>query len=480
MEYTRHYYVTVRNSLTTKAAKLDAIIEDVNSHITERNGIILADGQILKNKISVPDILDYCFHDNDVQDIAPREWGQKQREYFRLENPYQLSEEHGEYGHSWIVIESHEKYIENSERILALLHGGKDGRPFYCSCHYAQVVYTSKRRFVCMMCGMLHCVLEAELTRRFKQSMTAEEWFDYFDSEGPRQEEEIELDIIDFQDIETLSKIWITDQYEEASRELTFFARSTPEEFEKYRGSIITPEILIEAGFSPVYEPPPPAYQISGVKHDVDIVSNAFGSFEEGVIAYQSGKTQVTQLKLATLQLFHAVELLLKIRLEQVSPNALANNPNNPTVLKLLAEKGVSIADDEHKTIDSLRKLRNSLQHNEGRFNYRSILKLLRSTLIFIERFSYEELHIWVADAITSDAWQILLHLEPIQANAVKLSIEAIKQIEETGECEITSCPRCGRDTLISEFMRGSLCIFCRHRPTVEELFPDELSSGEL
>src|ERR1700749_3702469 len=253
-EHSKFYYLPIEHSFIAKdilitknesvelgfiqkEIALKEAINSINQQVIERGGFILGDGQILINIISMSDVLDYginLIELNEIQEFSPREWGAKQKEFFKISSPYQLSEDNGEYSFGWILINSHEKYLSEGERIFALLHGEKDERPFYCPCHNAQVVYTSYRRFVCMMCGMLHCVLEKALYRSFTSSMSAEEWFDYFSQDGSKQEEVVDVDIVDFQDIENLPKIWTTDQYEGSANELVFFSRSSPEELEEY------------------------------------------------------------------------------------------------------------------------------------------------------------------------------------------------------------------------------------------------------
>jgi hypothetical protein len=494
--YTKLYYLPIEHSFIPKETPADSSLEEMpavykfiqkqidlkeavnrfNQIVQERDGIILADGQILLRRFSISDVKDYGINAIDIpdtQEFSPREWDAKQKEYFGIKNPYQLSEDNEIYSYGWILIDSHEEYLEQGERILAMLHGEKDERPFYCNCHNAQVVYTSTSRFVCMMCGMLHCVLEKALSRSFRYSMTAEKWFEYFDEDGTKKEEEIDLDIVDFQDIENLPKIWVTDQYEEASRELIFFSRSTPEELEAYWKTTATPETLIEAGFSVVHQPPEPIFQIAGFKYEVDKLTNALSSLEESVFSYQKGRTQTAYLKSAILQIFHALELLLKARLEELDPTALTNNPNNPTVVKLLQQKGVTFNDEERKTIAALRKLRNLLQHAEASFNYRTALSLLQKTFIFIDRLCIDELKIWIAEQIKEDAWQVILPIASIQSNAQRLTAEIIEQVENDSECEVSSCSRCKAEALVSRSNGGSICIYCRHRPTLDDLEAD-------
>ena len=451
-----------------------------NQIIQERGGIILADGQLLSTRFSISDVLDYgidAIELSEVQEFSLREWRDKQKEYFGIERPYQFSEENGKFSYGWILIDSHEKYLEQGERILALLHGERDERPFYCNCHNAQVVYTSHFRFVCMMCGMLHCVLEEAFGHNFRYSMSAEEWFDYFGEDGTKKEEEINLDIVDFQDMESLPKIWLTDQYEEASRELIFFSRSTPEELETYWKTTVTTEILIEAGFSEVHQPPEPIFQMAGFKYEVDKMTNALSSFEESMFSYQKGRMQNAYLNSAILQIFHALELLLKARLEEIDPVALTNNPNNPTVVTLLQQNGIAFIEEERKTIAALRKLRNLLQHSEASLNYRTVLSLLQKTFIFIDRFCIDELKIWIAEQIKDDAWQIILPITSIQNNAQRITALIIEQVRNDSECKVSTCLRCKANALVSRVNRGSICIYCRHRPTLGEIEADSTDS---
>lgn len=453
--------------------QIEEAVNSINRRISERGAIVLPDGQILKIAFKMSDVLDYGINLIDIDtvfEVKPKDWGAKQQEYFQIEYPYQLSEENGKFSIGWILIDSNEMYLDEEERILALLHGEKDGRPFYCTCHSAQVVYTSRRRFVCMMCGMLHCVLEDDLGYDFENTLTAEEWFEYFSDDGTKYETEIDLEVIDFQDIEHLPKIWMTSQYEEAADELIFFTRSSKELLDEYYRTSLNAEVLIETGWSLMPQPPDPVFQFARFRYDVDKITNAMSSLETGILAYDKSRTELSQIKLATLLVFHSIELLLKTRLEQADPSTLSENLNNPTTIKLLKKQGILISIEERKAIDALRKLRNSFQHDDVSYNYRFTLSLLHEAMVFIDRFASEELGIWVGEEISEQAWQILLKFEPIRINAEKIAGEIIKRATNKSDYKIMFCPRCKRETLVSLFNRGSLCIFCRHRPTLEEL----------
>lgn len=502
---TKKLYVPIRNSTITKGFEIKNFVNDTNKIIQDRGAFILTDGQILNNKIEIDDVLEYHLekdwilklekitHDHpdliagrfDQEENLPLElekieWLGDQKTYFGIENPYQVSEEVDDYdyGSNWAFIDTHKSYLELSERIHALLHGVKANRPFYCLCHLAEVVYTSKKRFVCMSCGNLHCVLKEPLKRVFKQSLTDQEWFDYFDDDGSKREEEITLEIVDFLEIENASKIWTTYYYEEAVREFVFFTRATKEELEDYFKHTASAEDLIQAGWSHVLTPPSLAYQLADTSFDIDKLSNALNSLNEGIFSYKKAKTEIDFIKLSVLQLFHTIELILKEKLEELDSNALKHKLDNPTVLKLLQKHGVSFSSDELQAIKELRKLRNLFQHAEAKFNYRAALKLMRNSIVFIDRFCVQELKIWIAEHIDETAWQLIMPFPEIQNNAVKITSQIIENLKTCDDFDISMCLRCNTNTVVSQFNKAGICIYCRHIPTLEEL--DELESVKI
>jgi hypothetical protein len=492
-EYTAHYYFPLRHCFVPavmpvvkqiediapafKSVRDDIAIDDAVSHLNQlvrlRQGVILADGQILTTNVLRPDVLDYGIEPIEAgfsQEFQNREWTILQQMFFQISNPYQLSEEEGQYGYGWILLDSGLEFLNASERILALLHGEHDNRPFYCTCHSAQVTYTNEGRLVCMSCGILHCVLRDKLQRHFKHSLSMHEWFDYFGFDGGRKEEAVNLDIVDFIDIEHVEKIWATDQYEQSASEFVFFTRSSPQELEEYFKAYPSPEVFIEAGWTLVHQPPEPPYQLAGFTYKVDKLTNVISSLNEAVPAYDKARTQLSFLKAAILQLFHAIELILKLRLEELDSSALLQNPNNPTVIDLLREQGVVISDDELTTISELRKLRNAFQHAEPSYNYRATLLLLKQGLVFVDRFSIDELNVWIAEHVSEHVWQLLLLIPSIRSRGNEITSEIIEQIKLVNSYQIATCPRCETQALVSRPNEGSLCINCRHRPTLNEL----------
>ncbi len=162
-------YVHVRRELVDRGAGIQAMLDDINARITGRGGIVLASRQILTSPNSGG-----VGHRNIFQrvpkssDRAPgASLGERQRNYFSallgMSDPFQYAEEREPYQDFCIGTRAPMAYLRPGERALALVDATRDERYFYCPCHYAEVVYTSAHRLVCMSCGQMHCVLAAPL-----------------------------------------------------------------------------------------------------------------------------------------------------------------------------------------------------------------------------------------------------------------------------------------------------------------------------
>lgn len=473
-------YIHVRRDLVEAGAALQTIIDDINRIVRERGAIVLASGQILRVPLLPIWDLDTHFDDySSSPDVHEhREWTTPQRKYFGslwgVTNPFQYSEKPLAYDQYAINVRVHAPYLTEGERILALVDADRDGMRFYCPCHSADVVYTSAHRLVCMGCGQLHCVLADSIQKSFGRGVSAADWDAFFDEEGELIDEDATLHIVDFQELESASKIWTTDAWAEASRKIEFFARASVEERERYKGSVVTPDMLIAAGFTHVSLPPPPALQFGEMEYAVDLGTNAAAAVSAGATAYARSKADPGQLRDAVLHLFQAIELLLKIRLDGVTPGKLDRHPNNPSVLRALEAQGVKLTNAENETVRSLRQLRNKLQHGEARLSYRRTRVLLRRSLVFIDRFVLDELEWWLGDVVSQPAWDALLAIEPVRQNAVRVADESVSRAIATPDYIVEACTRCERNSLIGTPNDGSRCVYCGHRPTVEDLYPED------
>lgn len=406
--------------------------------------------------------------------VAPplREWDDEQRAYFGIDHPFQMGEAGETYTSYHIGTVVQEPYLFPHELVAAIVHGKKDDYPFYCTCHYADVVYTTQHRLVCMSCGGTHVVLREPLQLDPIRLLSAQEWFDHFDEDGASRDDEIEMSIVDFRNVENAKLIWQTDIWEEAKHLFIFWARSTPEEIEEAtRGTEADPSIFLEAGWKPIELPPSPAQQIAKDAVDVDLVENAEHAVREGAEYFLSARTRPEDLVTAIPLLFRAVELLLKARLFELDAKALGDQPNNPTVLKRLVAANVSIDQAELETIIRLRRLRNDLQHGTAKFNYRRGLAVSRATLVFIDRFASAELNLWIGDVVLRDKWEAVLRIPEIAATAERVVEERLVGVRADPSASIAICARCGKGALVRPHPHtGSSCLYCGRAPPPEDV----------
>jgi len=505
-----------RRFLTSSGVDVECFLADVNEKVVRR-GLILWDGQVLTAPITdtikkgilkpkprivhespiLNPILKVVASTDSIivgkhtelfceqvvadptLDVPPRrDWQAPQREFFGLKDPYQMAEDAGEYTQHHVMTRVLDPYLSPTERIAAIVNGEKDSYYFYCPCHQADVVYTTRHRLVCMGCGAMHVVLRQPLPVHPKWLLTPEEWVEFFDDEGSRRDEEIEMSVVDFQDVENAETIWTTNQWDEAKHRFVFFARSSPVEIaEAIRGTEADPSVFLQAGWTPVDTSPPPAHQVANNSVDVDLIENAAYSLREGVTSFLAARKNSERLVNAIPQLFRAVELLLKAKLRDLEAHGLDDHPNNPTVLQRVTARGVSLTKEEVDTVSRLRQLRNVLQHGTAKFNYRTGLAVLRKTIVFLDRFVHAELGLWMGDAIPPDDWYQLLAITKIATTAKEVAGVRLEEIRQDPEATISLCARCGRNALVRPHPRtGASCIFCGHVPVYDEEQQRDLS----
>lgn len=474
-------YVHVRRDLVEAGEALEVLLADVNEKVSRHGAVVLANGQFLRRPIvSNWDVEPYLTDDTtEVFEHLPREWGRSQAAYFQalwgFVQPYQYAAEADAYDRYCVAALDPSPYLVDGEKILALVEAGRDEHYLHCPCHVTQMVYTSRHRLVCMGCGHLHCVLEAPIRRDLGTGLTGAEWDAAIDADGEIVDDGLALPIIDYREVEPLPKLWVTDAWSEATWLIDFYATASAEEIADYERGLPSPEDFMEAGWSQVPTPPSVTAQLSKEGYGFDITQNAAAALNAGAAAYSRGKSEVEALRDAVLQVFHAVELILKIRLEQVEPGALSKRPNNPTVVERLRAAGIAIASSELQAIEDLRVLRNHLQHAGARYSYRDTRRLIRSAFAFLDRFSVHELGWWIGEVIEPPGWSALLNVESIRSTAEAQAVLLLKDVEgASGDIVIRECPFCGRRTLVRASRFGSLCVFCRHKPTLQGFERDE------
>ena len=459
-----------RRWVTAETMDVEGVVAELEEIVSAR-GLLTPDGQVLTSlRRTGPWEASFEASTIDARFDPParRTWGVEQRDFFAIEDPYQMVDDEGPFTWSSIHTTIADSYLTLDERIAAVVHGRRDRCNFTCPCHYAQVAYTTRHRLVCMSCGATHLVLREPVLSTFGRTVTAEEWDELFGIAGSRHHEPLDLAIVDVQDLEAATPyVWLTSQWEEALLDFNLRTRATPEEYDAaIRRTEPDPSVLLEAGFHPVLEPPEPASQLLHGALDIDMLENAAHAYALGVSAYLQSYVRPRLLIDVVKNLFQTVELLLKVRLEESNPLGLQDRPNNPAVIERLSAIGVTLAPSETNTLRHLRMLRNEFQHDSARFNQRETLALSRDAISLIDRFALEELEVWSGDAIAPHEWRQLLRIPDIHQRAISVADRRLEHYRCRPEAEITQCPECDHDTMIRPHQgTGASCALCRYVP---------------
>lgn len=479
-------FVHVRRELVDAGKSLPVIVEDVNQIVRKRTAIMLADAQFLRQQISLDWKIE-TFFDNETTtpyDHPPRRWHEAQRAYFSalwgFHDPYQYTEESSPYNRFCLGVAVPGNYLVEGEKILALVDAEQDERHIYCPfpCYGNEVVYTSRHRLICMKCGHLHCALPRNLKRHFSTGFSEDDWYDLFDATGELIDDSVPLEIVDYREVTAEEPVWMTDAWLKATEDIEFYATATPEEIKRYEAGLVGPEAFLEAGYSEVRTVPPVTEQLREDGFSMDVMENAGAALKLGALAYEQSHKNPAALREAVLNLFQAVELILKTRLERIYPGTLNRAYNNSTVINKLQSANVQLRTHDIEKISELRSIRNRLQHSEMKLSYRNTRALLRKVLGFLDEFCLKELNCWMGDVVPPKAWGEVLRLEAIRRNAENVSATRIAELKEQAECIVQDCPNCNRHTLVRSRRGGSECMYCRHRPTLEDLRSDEPPSS--
>jgi hypothetical protein len=467
----RIFYVHVQNDLARAGAPTEILLADLNALVEARGGIVLADGQLLAQRLEPDCVLDRFFDDENTSDWhhPMRPWGPEQAAYFGgllgAASAFQYGERPEEYGRYCLGLRVPGPYLSTNERILGLIDAGRDDRSFYCPCHYAEVVYTTAHRLVCMMCGQMHCVLSGHLSGVRGNGWSWQEWDAAFDADGVLLSDELEIPFIEYQEVFGAEKLWETDAWHNASGDIEFLERGDPEDVERWRRGQPTAEDFLEAGWSQLPLALAPARQIEPEGIGLSPVDNAIAAVNGGAKSYGASDTDAAPLREAVLSTFQAAELLLRMRLDMLGTGQSVQRLPVPAVVTALESAGIYLTPDEHKTLEAMRLLRNQLQHSGARYGFRATRSLLERAFLFIDRFTSEEFDWWLGEVVEQPAWDALLRIEPIRRRAM-LQADAIVAVAITDRLNsLESCPHCGHCTVVREQSRAGFCVYCRRIP---------------
>jgi hypothetical protein len=203
-----------------------------------------------------------------------------------------------------------------------------------------------------------------------------------------------------------------------------------------------------------------------------DLLTNARDSLSQAIqlLAWKDIGSDQGRLKHAIVHVAHAIELILKERLRQVSPafvwEQVDKYPSleartvtvDLAISRLKNIGGISFSKGDENKLLSLRKTRNAIEHYEWRTTEKEAKTVIGDALSFVFHFACEHLHVDISeDFKNDDTWWVLINELDEFARAHGARIEA--KLNARGGYT-TCCDNCGEATVP---MEGRSCELCGH-----------------
>lgn len=222
---------------------------------------------------------------------------------------------------------------------------------------------------------------------------------------------------------------------------------------------------------------------LHGIKHYVDALALLNAKFSKPY------KLITDNFKFAIIHIFHSVELFLKARLAKAHPLLIYSKPENEinddahtvgleVLLGRLNNIGVIFEKEDRSDINSLRKMRNSIEHHKIQKDIEDVKLYVGRAARFLEKFLEGELDITLKEEILKEDFQEGEDTYKILSEAIHSYEERLQKAKEEMEkylpvdikdrftdYEIITCDTCGEETIIIPDDRyednHTKCFFC-------------------
>jgi hypothetical protein len=197
---------------------------------------------------------------------------------------------------------------------------------------------------------------------------------------------------------------------------------------------------------------------------DLSTEENGLDSLAHAVDHYLS-EQPANYLKYVVLHTVHAVELLLKARLEAIDPDLVLREPNKRPVtddsitlgfdrlVVTLRTQGVPLDPQDVCDLSALRRFRNRIEHRRMRANRSEVENFVGQAIRFLDRFTRDELHLNLRDQFDAVTYDTLIELLHGFEEASNRAMQEMNQFlgpdwEHIVFTEAIECPRCGNYTV--------------------------------
>lgn len=200
----------------------------------------------------------------------------------------------------------------------------------------------------------------------------------------------------------------------------------------------------------------------------LDLLGNAKSSLTHAVVHLTDNNSlTIDDYKYAILDIVHSIELLFKEKLKRVHPSFMWRNvdkyPNKEAYTvtlddakqRLMRIAGVTFTEKHLDNIESIKKLRNEIEHYEFEIDETSAKTHIGRMLSFIFWFSNKHLDLeWESEFKREGTWSALIDIYQFFEDHV----EVVEHRMNKEDRYVEECPECGACTYDMDADECELC----------------------
>lgn len=210
--------------------------------------------------------------------------------------------------------------------------------------------------------------------------------------------------------------------------------------------------------------------------HQFTLIENALDSLEHAILHLnEPAGLRKGDYKRVILDLSHVAELLFKERLRMVHPAFVLSNVDKypstsahtigaaEALQRLQKIGGVEFKDEDQSALKTIREKRNEIEHYEFSISEKEARVVIGNVLVFIFRFSCDEIGLdWADRRLNDKSWSKLNEF----AEFYEAQRAYIMDTLSDSMILTQDCPMCHNDTFDLE---SEVCLLCGHREEVLE-----------
>ncbi|MEW8275990.1 MAG: hypothetical protein AB2733_18095 [Candidatus Thiodiazotropha taylori] len=208
----------------------------------------------------------------------------------------------------------------------------------------------------------------------------------------------------------------------------------------------------------------------------LNLIENALDSLEHAIEHLTAKPSLVaSDYKRVITDLAHVAELLFKERLRMIHPAFILSNVDKyPSMSahtvsaenalnRLKSLENIQFSDTDQSALRSIREKRNEIEHYEFHADEIEAKIIIGNILVFIFKFSCDEIGLnWADRRLNDPSWSKLNEY----AEFFEAQLTHILETLSDSDLPVVECPMCSNETFDLE---SEVCLLCGHREEVLE-----------